>query len=193
MEIAESPAPGVPAPSGRKKEGLTLQTAERIEGMTVAPLSKLETRRTGVVFLSLIVATNFVPWMQLAEAGIDSTLPPSPIESSLVILSCLLAAALVIVAWLLGRRTPVRPGRLTAKARDVGLLLALLSAGANLVLAAILHRRAFGSSFTGELSWFGVAWFGLVLPTELFAAFFKGRASIPVLRPNTQVRPMISK
>ena len=159
-----------------------MHTADRIERVTLEPSSKLETRRTGLVFLCLIVATNFVPWMQLAEAGIDSTLPPSAAESSLVILSCLLAAALVIGAWLLGRRLSVKPGRLTTKARDAGLVLALLAAVANLALAAVVHRLAPGSSFAGELKWFGPVWYGLVLPTGLMAAFFKGRASIPAPR-----------
>jgi hypothetical protein len=160
-----------------------MYTADRIERVTLEPSSKLETRRTGLVFLCLIVTTNFVPWMLLAEAGIDSTLPLSAAESSLAILSCLLAAVLVIGAWLMGRRLPVNPDRLTAaKARDVGVVLALLAVGANLVLAAIVHWRAPGSSFAGELKWFGPVWYGLVLLTGLMAAFFKGRASIPAPR-----------
>jgi hypothetical protein len=133
------------------------------------------------VFLCLIVTTNFVPWMRLAEAGIDSTLPLSAAESGLAILSCLLAAVFVIGAWLLGRRMPVIPGRLTEKARDVGLALALLATGANLALTVIVQRRA-GSSFAGQLQWFGPVWYGLVLPVGLMAAFFKGRASIPAPR-----------
>lgn len=176
-----------------------MHTADRIERVTLEPSSKLETRRTGLVFLCLIVATNFVPWRQLAEAGIDSTLPLSAVESSLAILSCLLAAVLVISAWLLGRRLPVKPGWLTAKARDAGLVLALLAAGANLAVAAIVHRRAPSSSFAGELKWFGPVWYGLVLPTGLMAAFFKGRASIPaprLVRPATtsdQAKPGLNR
>ena len=159
-----------------------MPTADRIEADPLEPSSKLETRRTGLVFLCLIVATNFVPWMQLVEAGIDSTLTLSAAESSLALASCLLSTALVIGAWLLGRRLAVGPGRLTAKARDAGLALALLAAGGNLALAAIVSGRPAGSSFAGALKWFGPAWFGLILPTGLIAAFFKGRASIPGLR-----------
>jgi hypothetical protein len=161
---------------------MTMHMADRIEGVTLEPSSKLEARRTGVVFLCLIVTTNFVPWMRLAEAGIDSTLPLSAAQSALAILSCLLAAVLVIGAWMLGRRPTVVPDRrLTEKARDIGLALALAAAGANLALTVIVQRRA-GSSFAGQLKWFGPVWYGLVLPVGLIAAFFKGRASIPAPR-----------
>jgi hypothetical protein len=162
-----------------KKEGLAMQTADRVAMGGETSVTRMETRRTGLAFLSLIVATNFVPWMELAEAGIDSSLPPSPAESSLVIASCLLAAGLLTAAWLCGRRLPVTPGWRSLDPRDAGLLLAVLSALANLALAAILHRKAAGSSFGGGLKWFGPVWYGLVLPTEIGAAFFKGRASIP--------------
>jgi hypothetical protein len=168
-------------PEGRE-EGLMMHMADRVEGVTLEPSSKLEARRTGVVFLCLIVTTNFVPWMRLAEAGIDSTVPLSVGQSALAVLSCLLAAVLVIGAWLLGRRPTVAPDRrLTAKARDSGLALALGAAGANLALTVLVQRRA-GSSFAGQLKWFGPVWYGLVLPVGLIAAFFKGRASIPAPR-----------
>jgi hypothetical protein len=158
-----------------------MQTAARIERVAPESPPKLETRRTGVAFLSLIVATNFVPWMQLADAGFDVTRPPSASESGIVMLGCLLALVLVIASWLVGRRVPADSGRI-AKARDTGLLLALLSVGANLALATVLHKTAFGRSFAGELKWFAPVWFALVLPTELAAGFFKGRASIPAPR-----------
>jgi len=158
-----------------------MQNAARIERVAPESSPKLETRRTGVAFLCLIVATNFVPWMQLSEAGFDVTRPPSASETSLVLLGCLLAVVLVIASWLIGRRVPADAGQI-AKARDTGLLLALLSVGANLALATVLRRTAFGRSFSGELKWFAPVWFGLVLPTEIAAGFFKGRASIPAPR-----------
>ena len=163
-----------------------MHTADRVESSGAASLTKLETRRTGVVFLSLIVATNFVPWLQLAQVGIDSSFQPPPAESALVIASCFIASVLVTAAWLFGRRSPATAGRRTVDARDAGLLLALLAAGANLALAAIVHRRAPGHSFGGELRWFGVLWYGLVLPTGMAAGFYKGRASIPFPRPLPQ-------
>ena len=138
-------------------------------------------RRTGVAFLGLVLATNFVPWIQLAERATDSAQPLAPMESSLVMASCFLAAGLVVSTWLLGRRLPPGRGPLVSSPRDAGLALALFAAGLNMTLAAIIHWRTAGSSasFHGELTWFGVLWFVLVLPAQAAAGFFKGRASIP--------------
>ena len=154
-----------------------MHNADRIERVALEPSPKLETRRIGLAFVCLVVATNFVPWMELAEAGIDSTRPPSAAESFLGLVSCLAAVALMIGGWLLGRRLPKGTGRLSA--RDAGLALALLASGANLALAAIVHRLAPGRSFADAFVWFGPVWYGLVLPAGLMAAFYKGRASIP--------------
>ena len=135
-----------------------------------------------MAFLSLILATNFVPWIQLAERGTDSTQPLSPAESALVIASCFLAAGLVIAAWLLGRRLPAGRGPHIERPRDAGLALAVLVAGLNLTLAAIIHWRTTGGTvaFHDELKWFGFVWCALVLPAQAAAGFCKGRASIPM-------------
>ena len=137
-------------------------------------------RRTGVAFLSLILATNFVPWIQLAERATDSTTPG---ESVLVIASCFLAAGLVITAWLLGRRLPPGRGPHIASPRDAGLALAVLAVCLNLTLAAVIHWRTTGGSVSlhDELRWFGVVWYALALPAQMAAGFCKGRASIPIL------------
>src|SRR6185369_3665292 len=158
-----------------------MPTASSVNREDQVSSPKLETRRTGVVFLSLIVATNFVPWMQLVERGIASTVSLSQSQSTLVIASCLAASLLVVATWLVGRRVSASFEQI-ARARDPGLLLELLAAGANLGLAAIVHGRAPGASFGSMLTWFSLAWYGLILPTGLAAAFFKGRASIPAPR-----------
>lgn len=155
-----------------------MQTANSLNPGDAVSSPKLETRRTGVVFLCLIVATNFIPWMQLVERGIASTISLSPPESLLVMTSCLLATVLIVGTWLLGRRVPADWLQIS-RARDTGLLLALLAAAANLALAAVVHGRAPGASFGSLLTWFSIAWYGLILPTGVAAAFFKGRASIP--------------
>jgi hypothetical protein len=134
-------------------------------------------RRTGVVFLGLIVATNFIPWMQLAEGGSDTSFA-SPRESALAIAICLLANAGLVVVWLLGRRLPQGWGPRIERPRDMGLILAILAAVANLVLAGVLRGRA-AAPFAQELRWFGPVWGLLVVPVQLAAAYCKGRASIP--------------
>lgn len=147
-------------------------------------------RRTGVAFLSLILATNFVPWIQLAERATYPVQAPSPGESTLVIASCFLAAGLVIASWLLGRRLPLDRGPRVANPRDAGLALAVLAVGLNLALAAIIHWRTTGASVSlrDELKWFGVVWYALVLPAQIAAAFCKGRASIPMLEVSLPAR-----
>ncbi len=157
------------------------QPAESPGRAALARSPRIE-RRTGVAFLSLIIATNFVPWIQLAERASDSTRMPSSGESVLVIASCFLAASLVIAAWLLGRRLPLGWGPHVARPRDAGLALAVLVAGLNLALAAIIHWRTTRGTATlhDELRWFGVAWYALVLPAQTVAGFCKGRASAPM-------------
>ncbi len=158
------------------------QSAEST-GQAEASLSRGVERRTGLAFLSLMLATNFIPWIQLAERAADETQAPSPGQSVLVIGSCLLAACLVIAGWLLGRRMPAQWGPRVPRPRDAGLSLAILVATLNLALASVIHWRTAGGSvsFHGELTWFGVAWYGMVLPAQTAAAYCKGRASVPIL------------
>lgn len=139
-------------------------------------------RRTGVAFLSLVLATNFVPWIQLAERATDATRALSAAESALVTASCLFATGLVISAWLLGRRLPEGRGPRVPRLRDAGLALAVLAVGLNLTLAAVIHWRTAGgtASFHDEMKWFGFIWCALVLPAQAAAGFCKGRASVPI-------------
>ena len=146
-----------------------------------AAVNGMQERRTGVLFLSLVVATNFIPWMQLAEGGADTSFI-SLTESGLVIATCFLSAGLLIAAWLLGRRLPPETGPRVNRPRDAGLVLAILAAAANLLLAAVLRGRMSGAhgTFAQELRWFGPVWFLLVVPVQIAAGYCKGRASIPI-------------
>ena len=83
-----------------------MQRADRIESAVAEPSLKLETRRTGVAFLCLIVATNFVPWMPLAEAGFDLTRPPSGSETSISFKVVRAAAVSPSRNWQAPTRTP---------------------------------------------------------------------------------------
>jgi hypothetical protein len=144
----------------------------------------MQERRTGVVFLSLVVATTFIPWMQLVEGGADASFI-SPTESGLVIATCFLSVGGLIAAWLAGRRLPPETGPRVNRPRDAGLVLAILAAAANLLLAAVLRGRMSGAhgSFAQELQWFGPVWFLLVVPVQIAAGYCKGRASIPIRKP----------
>jgi hypothetical protein len=144
----------------------------------------MQERRTGVVFLSLVVATTFIPWMQLVEGGADASFI-SPTESGLVLATCFLSVGGLIAAWLAGRRLPPETGPRVNRPRDAGLVLAILAAAANLLLAAVLRGRMSGAhgSFAQELQWFGPVWFLLVVPVQIAAGYCKGRASIPIRKP----------
>jgi hypothetical protein len=63
-------------------------------------------------------------------------------------------------------------------------LFAVLTAAANLALAAVLrgHLSRSAAPFSLELRWFGPVWGLLVVPLEIAAGFYKGRASIPFSR-----------
>jgi protein-S-isoprenylcysteine O-methyltransferase Ste14 len=118
--------------------------------------------------------------MQLTDGGPDNLLA-SPTEAALGIATCLLASAGLVTAWLLGRRLPQGWGPRVRRPRDAGLMLALLVAGSNLFLAAVLRGRVSRGAvpWSHELRWFGPVWCLLVVPAQLAAAYCKGRASIP--------------
>ena len=143
-------------------------------------------RRTGVAFLSLVLATNCLPWMELVTGrSITSEVVSAPSEYGVPAATCFLAALLVIGAWLSGRRLPVPLNPRIPRPRDAGLVLAVVCAAINIALAGTL--RWLGSrhalSLGTEIWLFAVVWYLVVLPTQVVAGFCKGRASIPVLKP----------
>lgn len=145
------------------------------------------TRRTGVAFLSLVMATNCVPWMELVagrSATADLVIGPSDFITAVV--TCFLAALLVIVTWVSGRRLPVPSSPRIARPRDVGLILAILASALNIALAGAIRWLGMKESigFEKEFILFAGTWYLLILPIELFAGFYKGRASIPVPKPS---------
>ncbi len=145
------------------------------------PAHELSTRRTGVAFLSLILTTNSIPWMQLAQRSTaTSELLPSS-QALVVVLTCLVAAVMVILAWFFGRRLPLNWGPRIESPRDSGLMLAVVAAGLNLGLAAIIRWN--GAETRSSFLFFSILWFVLVVPTQIGAAFCKGRASIPFAIP----------
>jgi len=143
-------------------------------------------RRTGVAFLSLVMATNCLPWMELVTGrSITSELVSGPSEYGVPAATCFLAAVLVISAWLSGRRLPVPAQPRIRRPRDAGLVLAIVCAAINIALAGTLRWLGAHQALNlgTEIWMFALVWYLVVLPLQVVAGFCKGRASIPVLRP----------
>lgn len=134
-------------------------------------------RRTGVIFLSLIAATNVIPWMELllGQTGTAELLAPSEIR--VAIGTFLLALVSLLGAWFSGRRNPA-PGKvLIREPRRAGLQFSLAAAGGNLLLAAVIKwLGARHAAYPAELPIFAAVWYLVILPTELIAGFSLGRA-----------------
>jgi len=139
-------------------------------------------RRTGVVVLSLVLATNGAAWVQFAATFEVMADEPGGLVAafSLAAGACLLAMTAVIAAWLSARRLPVPPTPRIRRPRDLALGLAIGAAAANLVLAGLVYWLGVIRSVDLQvLAWsFGAVWLLAVLPTQTLAAFCKGRASI---------------
>ncbi len=144
---------------------------------------RLYTRRTGVIFLALVLATNFIPWMEILARKLEMAERSVQPEAALAFGICLLAAPLVFAAWLFGRRSD-GPSRI-ARPRLLGLQFAILAAGLNLALTGLIALLPADAEVGFQLGFwtFAPIWILLVLPIQVVAAFCKGRASIPFAKP----------
>jgi hypothetical protein len=135
-------------------------------------------RRTGVAFLSLVAATNVIPWMELLLEQTAAEEPLAPSQVRAAIGTCVLALVFLLCAWFSGRRNPASAKARIAEPRRAGLRFALAAAAGNLILAGVI--RWFGSrrslDFPQELPIFAGAWYLVILPIGLVAAFSLGRA-----------------
>ncbi len=137
-------------------------------------------QRTGWVILVLMVATNFLPWM---EPLVGETLSPdlvAPGKLRLSIGACLLGAALVAFTWLAGRHASAPlPGAIT-RPRLTGFRIALGAAAVNIAfgiaVAGLGSRSSVGLGQLGLVV--GVLWFAFVLPAEVFASYLTGRGTV---------------
>ncbi len=143
-------------------------------------------RRTGVAFLSLVAATNCVPWMKLVTAGqtVTEEMSGVPAEFGAAIGSCFLGVLVIIVAWLAGRRTWIPSAPPIARPRDVGLVLAIVASALNLALGAAIQWVEAGRLMDVRAEAWTVAalWYLVLLPTQALAGFCKGQASVPIPR-----------
>ena len=63
--------------------------------------------RTGIAFLSLVAATNVIPWMELLLEKTATAELLAPSEIRIAIGTCFLAVVLLLGSWFSGRRNPV--------------------------------------------------------------------------------------
>jgi len=135
-------------------------------------------RRTGVAFLSLMAATNVIPWMELLleKTATEELLAPSEIR--IAIGTCFLALVFLLGSWFSGRRNPVPEKAWIKEPRRAGLRFSIAAAAGNLILAGAMQwlskRRAL--ELPAELPIFAGAWYLIILPTSLVAGFSLGRA-----------------
>lgn len=136
-------------------------------------------RRSGAALLGLLVASNFVPWAELLTTWTAAEDLATRAEIVGGLGSCLLGAAAVFAAWLFGRRGQAAAPPRVLRPRRAGLRLAILAILVNLGLAAALvaggRNPRLSAATLGGL-FFAIWYFG-VLPAQLAAAFFQGRAS----------------
>ncbi len=132
-------------------------------------------RRTGVAFLSLIAATNVIPWMEHLLGQTAAADPLAPSEIRIAIGSCLLALLILLVAWFSGRRKAIPPKPWIRNPRRAGLQLSIAAAAGNLALAALVLRLDAMRS-PAELPLFAAGWYLVILPLEVAAGLALGRA-----------------
>jgi hypothetical protein len=148
-------------------------------------------QRTGWVILVLMVATNFLPWMEpLVRETLASELVDAP-KLRLSMGACLLGAALVAMTWLAGRHATSPLPRLLSRPRLTGFKLALGCAAVNIVCGLLVAK--FSASASSGL-WsldvvVGTVWFLVVLPGEVLSSYLTGRGSVrrPAAEPGAAV------
>jgi hypothetical protein len=135
-------------------------------------------RRTGVALLSLVAATNVIPWMELLLGKTLTAELLAPSEIRVAIGTCVLALIFLLGAWFSGRNNPVPARPWIKRPRDAGLGFSMAATALNIALAGLVRwlgaGRAFG--FPSELPIFVIGWYLVVLPLEVAAGLSLGRA-----------------
>lgn len=135
-------------------------------------------RRTGVALLSLVAATNVIPWMELLLGETVTAELLAPSEIRVAVGTCLLALAFLLGAWFSGRRGPLPARPWIARPRTAGLRFSIAASSVNIALAALIRWLGGGhaSGFPSELPIFLIAWYLVVLPLEVAAGLSLGRS-----------------
>jgi hypothetical protein len=137
-------------------------------------------QRTGWVILVLMVATNFMAWMEplVSVTGGIEAIGPMQLRTSLG--ACLIAAALVTAAWLTGRHSSSRLPAVLSPPRLLGFRIALGAAAANIffgIAAAVLGPYASVGAVRMSLA-IEAAWFVFLLPAEVISSYLTGRGTV---------------
>ncbi|HKA35335.1 MAG TPA: hypothetical protein VKH43_00850 [Thermoanaerobaculia bacterium] len=135
-------------------------------------------RRTGTAFLSLVAATNVLPWMELLLGETATFEPLAASEVRVAVGTCLLAFLLLLGAWFSGRYRRIPETPRIRRPRRAGLQLSIAAAAANLILAGAIRYLGDSSlhGWPGRLAIVSAAWYLVVLPIEVAAGLALGRA-----------------
>ena len=144
------------------------------------PASQHRPQRTGWVILVLMVASNFMAWMEplVSVTGSIEAIGPTQLRMSLG--ACLIAAALVTAAWLTGRHSASWLPPAFSRPRLLGFRTALAAAALNIlfgIAAATLGPYASLGAVRLSLA-MEAAWFLFVLPAEVISAYLTGRGTV---------------
>jgi hypothetical protein len=145
-------------------------------------------QRTGWVILVLMVASNFMAWMEpivSVTAGVEAI---APMQLKLSLGACILAAALVTATWLTGRYSSSSLPRVLRPPRMLGFRVALAASAANIAFGftiAVLAPYASVGAFRLSVA-IQAAWFVFVLPAEVVSAYLTGRGTVRRSEPAVQ-------
>ncbi|HSP94982.1 MAG TPA: hypothetical protein VLU06_10555 [Thermoanaerobaculia bacterium] len=135
-------------------------------------------RRTGVALLSLVAATNVIPWMELLLGETVTAELLARSEIRVAVGTCVLALFLLLGAWFSGRHSPLPARPWIGRPRTAGLRFAIAAAAVNIALAGLIRWLGAGHAarFPSELPIFVIGWYLVVLPLEVVAGLSLGRA-----------------
>jgi hypothetical protein len=135
-------------------------------------------RRTGVALLSLVAATNVIPWMELLLGKTVTAELLAPSEIRVAVGTCVLALVFLLGAWFSGRYSPTPARPWIKRPRDAGLAFSMAAAAVNIALAVLIRWLGAGHAFgfPSELPIFVIGWYLVVLPLEVGAGLSLGRA-----------------
>lgn len=142
--------------------------------------SQKRPQRTGWVILVLMVASNFMAWMEPLVSVTAAMEAIGAMQLRLSLGACVLAAALVTTTWLTGRHSSSQLPRSFPQPRLLGFRLALAAAAVNILFGiAIAALGPYGSVGAYRISLaVQAAWLLFVLPAEVLSAYLTGRGTV---------------